>query len=37
MDIKDFQENIDGAINEILKLIEKKINDKCYKSTNYIK
>lgn len=27
MDIKDFQENIDGAIKEILKLIEKKIND----------
>ena len=27
MDIKDFQEKIDGAIQEILKLIEKKIKD----------
>ena len=28
MDIKDFQEKLDGAIEEILKLIEKKIRDK---------
>lgn len=28
MDIKDFQEKIDGAIKEILKLVEKKITDK---------
>lgn len=28
MDIKDYQEKIDGAIEEILKLIEKKITDK---------